>query len=484
MPEIKTISPYDGSVVAVRPEATVSEIEACFERAQAAFEAEQALSLGKFFDREAIERRIAIASTFLDLLTADADALAKDISIQMGRPIRYCLSEITTAVARGRWQLSHAMSALSPLPGDASGGDGLRREVVKVGKGVVVVVGAWNYPWLVTINGVLPALVAGNAVILKHSPQTPLVAEAFTRMYTEAGLPQNLLQHLHIGNPALLTQNLCTSKYLTHISFTGSVDAGTAVERAVVGSNGPGGPRKGYAGVTLELGGKDGCWVRGDADVGLAAAGIVDGGMFNSGQSCCAVERVYVDAAVYDAFVAACVAEAKAYVLGDPADNATTLGPCVSRNQANLARAHIQDALARGAKALLPTHQLDNEDTNFVTPQILVDVPLAARVMTEETFGPVLPIIKVDGGDAEGVRLVNDSDFGLTASVWSKDLDGKAEEVCAQLDAGTVFLNRADYPDPSLVWTGYKLSGRGASMGGSIGFEAWVKLKSVHLKRV
>lgn len=507
---IRTLSPLDNSVIVERPEATAAEIDEIFERSAAVQPAYAALPL---------DERIAIADRFLSLLAEDAEKLGRDIALQMGRPLQYCAGEISTAVARGRWSLDAAPAALADVQGDSSA-PSLQRYMRRVAKGVVLCIAAWNYPYLVTINGLLPALVAGNTVVLKHSPQTPLVAEAFVELYARAGLPEGVLQCVHVGSAEVVERLLCTRPEVAHVCFTGSVAGGTAVERAVANSNGPAsataaegattggqsasteptaaapkGGRGHYATVGLELGGKDAAYVRADADIAYAAEQIVDGATFNSGQSCCAIERVYVHASVHDAFLAACVDVArKTLHLGDPlattpasADGGeggqqVTVGPMVSAAQANFVRGQVEAAIKAGAVPHLPLSALDTVGSNFVTPQILSSVSHAMSVMTAETFGPILPIQSV-ASDAEAVAMMNDSVFGLTASVWSTDADGAVGAILDGLQAGTVFLNRADYPDPSLAWTGTKLSGRGTALGGVVGFEPFTYVKSYHLRR-
>ncbi|KFY48666.1 hypothetical protein V496_10243, partial [Pseudogymnoascus sp. VKM F-4515 (FW-2607)] len=254
---------------------------------------------------------------------------------------------------------------------------------------------------------------------------------------------------------------------------TGSVAGGLAVQQAAAGRVVP---------VSLELGGKDAAYVRADVDVAWAAAEIVDGAVFNSGQSCCSIERVYVDAAVHDRFVEEVQKVLEGYRLGDPFDPATHVGPVISKRSREAIEAHIADAVAKGARNVTPrneTFENPPKEGNFVAPTLLVDVTHDMAVMTAETFGPVIPVMKVQD-DAEAVRLMNDSEFGLTASIWTRDT-ARGEELAADVEAGTVFVNRCDFPSPDLAWTGWKDSGRGVTLS-KFGFEQFVRLKSLHLK--
>ncbi len=307
----------------------------------------------------------------------------------------------------------------------------------------------FQYPYLILVNSLIPALLAGNSVILKPSPQTPTIVEHIQRVFLDAGLPENVIQYFHCGSPARLESFIQRSaSELGLVSFTGSVAGGLAVQRAVASATASTGA---LTPVCLELGGKDPAYVRDDADVRWAAAELVDGALFNSGQSCCSIERVYVHERVHDAFVAAVQQELRGYRLGDPRDPATQLGPVVSRRAADTVRRHVADALARGAVDATPTdnesfRQLPATDGNYVAPVLLTHVRHDMAVMTEETFGPVIPVMKVRD-DEEAVRLMNDSEFGLTASVWTRDLV-QAEELVSRIEAGTVFVNRCDFPSP------------------------------------
>jgi acyl-CoA reductase-like NAD-dependent aldehyde dehydrogenase len=297
-----------------------------------------------------------------------------------------------------------------------------------------------QYPYLTLVNSLVPALLSGNSVILKPSPQTPTSAEQIQQIFQEAGLPNGVLQIFHSGSITQI-EAIARSPQIQLVCFTGSVANGLAVQSAVNDRV----PLR----VGLELGGKDPAYIRADVDVKWAAEEIVDGSIFNSGQSCCSVERVYVDEKIHDEFVSAVQEVLKGYRLGDPFDKNTHIGPVVSKRSAETIQAHVKDALEKGAKDATPdndTFKNPPTDGNFVAPTLLTDVTHDMIVMTEETFGPVIPVMKVKD-DVEAIKLMNNSNFGLTASIWTKDVS-KGHELVDEVEAGTVFVNRCDYPAP------------------------------------
>lgn len=260
---------------------------------------------------------------------------------------------------------------------------------------------------------------------------------------------------------------------INHICFTGSVAGGLAVQKAAADR---------IVNIGLELGGKDPAYVRDDVDVKWAAEEIVDGAIFNSGQSCCAIERVYVAASIHNTFVAAIKEVLSGYKIGDPMDKSTNIGPVISKRAHEAISGQVADALKLGAKDETPANAtFENLPTrgNYVKPTLLTNVTHQMSVMNAETFGPVIPVMKVSSDD-EAIALMNDSQFGLTASIWTKDM-AKGEAIADQVEAGTVFVNRADFPSPDLAWTGWKDSGRGVTLS-RFGFEQFIKLKSFHLK--
>ncbi|KKY14924.1 putative aldehyde dehydrogenase [Phaeomoniella chlamydospora] len=415
--------------------------------------------------------RQEIVTKFLKLLGEKQDELAQELTEQMGRPISYTPKEIATAVKRGEYLNSIAPEVLdAPVPGTEE--KGFKRYIKKEPVGVVLVLFAWNYPYLILVNSLIPAILAGNAVILKPSPQTPSIVEHVQRLFLAAGLPPKVIQYFHSGS-LINIEAIVRSPNVNHICFTGSVAGGLSVQKAAADR---------IVNVGLELGGKDPAYIRGDADAAWAAEEIVDGAIFNSGQSCCAIERVYVHADVYDSFIEEVKKVLSSYKVGDPLDKSTHIGPVVSKRSKDAILQQIKDALAAGAVDETPANEtFDNLPTegNFVKPTLLTGVTQDMSVMQDETFGPVIPVTKVSS-DEEAIRLMNDSEFGLTASIWTKDV-AVGEQLTEQVEAGTVFVNRADFPSPDLAWTGWKNSGKGVTLS-RFGFEQFVKLKSIHLK--
>ncbi|KAI1352355.1 aldehyde dehydrogenase [Xylaria sp. FL0043] len=458
---ITTISPTTNEPILSRTGVSASDLEEIPRVAEEAF---------KTWRETSLTDRTIIVKKALALLEKQKDQLAEEITVQMGRPISYTGAEITTALKRADYLVKISEDTLKDTPGEPE--KGFKRFIRKVPVGPVLVIFAWNYPYLILVNSLIPALLAGNTVILKPSPQTPTIAEHVTKAFNEAGLPAGVLQYFHCGSP-LIMESLVRNPKVALICFTGSVAGGLAVQKAASDR---------IVNVGLELGGKDPAYVRGDVDLDWAAAEIVDGSIFNSGQSCCALERTYVDEKVYDAFIEATQKVLKSYKVGDPLEKETQIGPVISKRAKETIEAHIKDALEKGAKDATPDNPTFSSlptRGNFVKPTLLTDVNHTMTVMKEETFGPVIPVMKVSGDD-EAIELMNDSEFGLTASIWTKDTD-KGYELAQRVEAGTVFVNRADFPSPDLAWTGWKNSGKGVTLS-RYGFDQFVKLKSFHLK--
>ena len=456
---LKTISPIDGSVFVERPLASDDEVAKALIRARSAQRDWSALG---------VEARAAQVSRFVDAFVALKSDIAREITWQMGRPIRYTPNEVGGFEERARHMIAAAPQALADL--DVGPKPGFRRFIRRVPLGVVLVVAPWNYPLLTAVNAIVPALMAGNAVILKHSHQTPLCAERMVEAADHAGLPSGLFQFLHLGHDA--TARLIRGAEVDYVAFTGSVPGGDAVEHAAAGR---------FIGVGLELGGKDPGYVRADANLDHAIENLVDGAFFNSGQSCCGIERIYVDARVYDRFVEGAVALARKYVLGDPTKPETTLGPLVRASAAAHVRDQVKEAVTKGARALIDPGEfpVSREGTPYLAPQVLVGVNHSMRVMTEESFGPVVGIMKVRS-DEEAVALMNDSAYGLTAAIWTADPEA-AIHIGDRIATGTCFMNRCDYLDPALAWTGVKHSGRGVSLS-VLGYQHLTRPKSFHLR--
>ncbi len=460
MSEIVCISPIDGSVVDRRPTLSGEAIQAALAAARTA---------QREWARVPLAERGAKALAFLDAMLAMKDEAVPELAWQMGRPVRFG-GEFGPMGDRIRYMVAHAEEFLAPLiPAGPSDGK-IRRFIQRAPLGLVFTVAPWNYPYLTAVNSIIPALVAGNAVILKHAAQTILVGDRFQAAMDRAGFPAGLFQTLSLSHED--TARIISSGSVDLVCFTGSTAAGQVIERAAAGT---------FTSVGLELGGKDPAYVRADADLEHAIENLVDGAFYNSGQCCCGIERIYVHESLYGRFVEGVAALASRYVLGDPRDEATTLGPMAQGRLADIVRDQTAEALSLGAKALIdPTaFAADKGKGPYLAPQVLVDVDHRMRVMTEESFGPVVGIMKV-GGDEEAVRLMNDSVYGLTAAIWTSDVDA-AQALGERLETGTVFMNRCDYLDPGLAWTGVKDTGRGATLS-RLGYDALTRPKSFHLR--
>ncbi len=455
----KTISPIDNSVTVERAYASAAEIAATLKSAQGA---------QRHWKFVGLAERARILTKAVDLFLAAREQHAEWITRQMGRPISQSPGEMRGFEERARTMIAIGPDALADI--EAKDKPGFTRFIRREPLGVVFVVAPWNYPYLTSVNCVIPALMAGNAVILKHSAQTPLCAEGYQQAFDAAGLPKGLFQHLVLTHDD--TAKVIAAPETAYVNFTGSVAGGHAVQQAALGK---------FMGVGLELGGKDPAYVRADANLDHAIENLVDGAMFNSGQCCCAIERIYVHEQHYDKFVAGFTDLTRKYRLGNPLDKETNLGPMVRASAAEFVRGQIAEAVRQGAKALIDTRAFaaDKPGTPYLAPQVLVDVDHKMSVMAEESFGPVIGIMKVRSDD-EAILLMNDSKYGLTAALWTSDVEA-AKKIGDRLDTGTVYMNRCDYLDPALAWVGVKDSGRGASLS-RVGYEMLTRPKSFHLR--
>jgi len=454
---VTCISPIDGSIFAERSTLSRAEADITVARAKAAQIAWAAKPL---------DDRIALVRAGVAAVGAMNDEIVPELAWQMGRPVRYG-GEFGGFDERATYMADIAHEALAPMVVEDS--DAFRRVIKRVPHGLVLVVAPWNYPYMTAINTVAPALIAGNAVMLKHASQTPLVGERMADAFHSAGIPQDVFQNVFLDHRT--TSELIADRAFGFVNFTGSVGGGKAMETAAAGT---------FTGVGLELGGKDPGYVREDADLDAAVETLIDGAMFNSGQCCCGIERIYVAEALFDAFLEKAVSIVNGYKLGNPLDPDTTLGPMAHVRFADEVRAQTTEAVAQGATAHIDPAHFPQDDGAYLMPQILTNVSHDMRVMREESFGPVVGIMPVKN-DAEAIRLMNDSDFGLTASVWTKDV-ARAEAIADQIETGTVFMNRADYLDPALCWTGCKDTGRGGGLS-VIGYHNLTRPKSYHLKK-
>ena len=456
------ISPVDGSLVAERATIASDQIEAVLQRAATAQRDWRAVPLAE---------RAAICERMVQYMLDHAGPIAEELTWQMGRPIRYTPMELK----RGFQERARHMSAIAPAAlADiaAEPKDGFTRFIRKEPVGTVLVVAPWNYPYLTSVNSVVPALLAGNSVILKHSTQTLLCAERYAAAFEAAGLPSGVFQHIHATHADIA--NMIADERIGFVAFTGSVEGGHAIQAAA---------SRRFIGTGLELGGKDPSYVRPDCDLSYAIAENVDGAFFNSGQSCCGIERIYVHQDVYDAFVDGFVTLTRQYKLGNPLDPDVTIGPLVNTKAAEFVRGQVADAVAQGARALTTEADFAQSQagTPYLAPIVLVNVNHGMRVMTEESFGPVIGIMPVRSDD-EAIRLMNDSPYGLTASIWTNDTDA-AISIGDQIATGTWYMNRCDYLDPALAWTGVKNTGHGCTLS-VLGFDAFTRPKSFHLKHL
>ncbi len=456
---LRCVSPVDGTLYAERELATRYSIARAIESSHSAQRHWQGTSLPE---------RARICESAVQYFESNRARIAQEISWQMGRPIAFAGGEVEGLAERARHMIAIAERSLADITPTARAG--FTRFIRKVPVGTVFTIAPWNYPLLTAVNSIVAALMAGNSVILKPSAQVPLCGERFTQAFAAAGLPDGLLQCLFLGHDD--TARLIASGEVDFVCFTGSVQAGRQIERAAAGT---------FAGVSLELGGKDPAYVMPDAGLERSVEGLVDGAFFNSGQSCCGIERIYVHELLFDRFVEAYVERVKAYRLGNPLQAETSLGPLVRTSAADWVRGQVREAIAAGATAcvnpsLFPAAAAD---TPYLAPQVLIDVSHDMSIMTEESFGPVVGIMPVRDDD-DAVRLMNDSDLGLTASLWTQD-SGRAEQLGDRLQCGTVFMNRCDYLDPALAWTGVKNTGRGVALS-ELGYSQLTQAKSFHLK--
>jgi acyl-CoA reductase-like NAD-dependent aldehyde dehydrogenase len=456
----QTISPVDDSVYTEFELASANAIDTMLENATRA---------QRLWKDVAIHERAAMCRRAVQLMVDAADELATELTWQMGRPITQSPFEIRRGFQeRATYMIDVAGGALADIALEPK--EGFQRFIRREPVGVVLVLAPWNYPYLASVNAVIPALMAGNSVILKVSQQTPLVAERYADAFRNAGLPAGVFQHLQTSHEDV--DRMIGDGRIKFVSFTGSVEGGCAVQRAST---------RQFIGINLELGGKDPAYVRADAPLDATIENLVDGSYFNAGQSCCAVERIYVHRDVYDPFIDGFVALTRAYRLDNPLTREATLGPMVRTASADFVRAQIAEAVAQGARTLIDSREFpaDRKGTPYLAPQVLVDVDHGMRVMTEETFGPVVGVMRVKDDD-EAVTLMNDSRYALTASIWTSDVDA-AVRIGDRVETGTWFLNRCDYLDPALAWTGVKDSGRGCSLS-RLGYEALTRPKSFHLR--
>lgn len=457
MTTLTCISPIDGKPFASRESLSIAAARKAVKKARDA----QVAWAG-----ESLDHRRNLVLDAIERLGRINDEIVPELAHQMGRPVRYG-GEFGGVKERSEAMAALADEGLAPLVLEAS--DAFERRIEREPHGVVLVVAPWNYPYMTAINTVVPALIAGNSVLLKHATQTLLVGERLQQAFDAAGLPEGVFNNAFLDHET--TAALIGERSFGFVNFTGSVNGGRAIEQAALGT---------FTGIGLELGGKDPGYVAEDADLPSAVDTLIDGAMFNSGQCCCGIERIYVHRSLFDEFVDTAVGIVSDYVLGNPLDPDTTLGPMAHARFAATVRDQTREALESGARALVDPAIFADDGGAYLAPQILVDVNHDMRVMREESFGPVVGIMPVDS-DEQAIRLMNDSDFGLTASLWTRD-PARAAHIGRAVETGTVFMNRCDYLDPQLCWTGCKDTGRGAGLS-VLGYHSVTRPKSYHLKK-
>lgn len=460
MNTFQTISPIDNSIYLQRSLASSKMIDHALEHAK---------KMQNEWKETTIATRASVCHKVIEYFVQNAEAIGTEITHQMGRPIRYSKFEILGGFKeRAEYMIEIAASVLADV--ETSEKSGFKRFIQRDPIGTVLVLAPWNYPYLTSVNVIIPAIMSGNTVVLKHAQQTPLCAERYAAAFEYAGLPEGVFQYLHLSHDQVA--KVIYDSRVDYVAFTGSVRGGEAIQNAI---------SQRFITAGLELGGKDPAYVRADANLEFAIENLVDGAYFNSGQSCCGIERIYVHENHFKNFVEGFVDLTNKYVLGNPLNPETTLGPMVRTSAANFAKNQIKDAIKKGAKGLIDSKIFPNHqgDSPYMAPQILVNVNHEMDIMMEETFGPVVGIISVKN-DEEAIRLMNDSKYGLTASIWTKDIEA-AIRLGDQIETGTFFMNRCDYLDPELAWTGVKNSGKGATLS-KLGYDALTRPKSFHLR--
>ena len=455
----KTITPIDDSLYVERAYAGAAEIEKALKAAKAA---------QRDWKHVPVAERQKLLTKAVDAFVARRDQIAEEITRQIGRPIGQSPGEVRGFEERARYMIDIAPRALADI--DVGPKPTFTRFIRREPLGVVFVVAPWNFPYLTSVNAVVPALMAGNAVILKHSAQTPLCAERFGEAFKAAGLPLGLFQHLVLSHDD--TSRVIGDSAVDYVAFTGSVAGGHAVTQAAVNR---------FIGLGLELGGNDPAYVRHDANLAHAVENLVDGAFFNSGQSCCGIQRIFVHKNVYNAFVEGFVELTNSYKLGNPLDKGTNLGPVVRSKAADEIRGQIDKAVRAGAKAMIDPKRFraDKPGTAYLAPQVLTQLDTRNPFMQEECFGPAVGIVPVSDDD-DAIRKMNDNPFGLTAAIWTED-EAAAIRIGDRVETGTWFMNRCDYLDPALAWVGVKDSGRGCTLS-RVGYEYLTRPKSFHLR--
>ena len=457
----QTITPIDNTLYLERPHPTFLEIDKKIENSLKAF---------KQWSSTPIQEKIEVTNKFINNLLNLSDEVKKEICWQIGRPISQCGSELRGFEERSRYMVEVAEECLADVT--ARKNDEFDNYIFKAPLGVIFVMAPWNYPIMTATNTIVPALLSGNSIILKHSSQTPMCAELIFKALQGTGIPEGLFQYIHTDHNSC--EKIIADNRIAHVVFTGSVNGGKEIKKYI-------GQR--FINVGLELGGKDPAYVRSDCDLNHAIENLIDGAFFNSGQSCCGIERIYVDKSIFKDFVDGAKILTEKYILGDPSETSTNIGPVVKMSAANFIRSQVEEAISQGAQKVVDESKFSivSKDNCYIAPQILVDVNHDMRFMTQETFGPTVGIMPVEN-ENEAINLMNDSPYGLTASIWTKDLDF-SKSFGKKIETGTFFMNRCDALDPALAWTGVKDTGVGCSLS-KLAFDHFTRPQSFHMRKL
>ena len=458
---LKTISPIDNTIYVEREYAQNQEIEDALNLSKKAF---------LNWRNKPLEERKKLLIKFVDFFLQNNKQIEEELCKQMGRPISQCGGEMNGFEERARYMIESSEKALEKIISKKN--DEFDNFITKDPLGTIFIIAPWNYPYNTSVNSIVPSLLAGNSVILKHSSQTPLCAEQLFKAAKLSDIPEGVFQFLHLDHQS--TSKIISDNRIDHVLFTGSVSGGREVKKAI-------GER--FINAGLELGGKDPAYVRKDCNLQHAIENLADGSFYNSGQSCCGIERIYVDGEIYNDFIDGMKSFTEKYVLDDPLKPETNLGPVVKISAAKSIRSQVKQALVEGAKDLIEKSNFKiSEDVNcYVSPSILIDVDHNMKFMMEETFGPTVGIMKVKNED-EAAKLMNDSPYGLTACIWTSDKEF-AERFGPRINTGTFFMNRCDYLDPGLAWTGVKNTGNGVTLS-VLGFNYVTRAKSYHYRTI
>ncbi len=456
---LKTITPIDNTTYVERDYANSQEIEKALEVSKKIFH---------HWKQTPLKERKEILTKFVDSFLLNNKEIEEELCRQMGRPISQCGGEMNGFEERARYMIEKSEEALERVISKQN--DEFNNFISKDPIGTIFIIAPWNYPYNTSVNSIVPSLLSGNTVILKHSSQTPLCAEQLFKASKVSGLPEGVFQFLHLDHKS--TSKIISDERIDHVLFTGSVSGGKQVKKAI-------GER--FINAGLELGGKDPAYVRKDCNLQHAIENLADGSFYNSGQSCCGIERIYVDGEIYDDFIGGIKNFTEKYILDDPLKSQTNLGPVVKLSAAQSIRLQVKEAISNGAKDIVgkENFKISDESNCYVSPSVLINVDHTMSFMMEETFGPTVGIMKVKNED-QAADLMNDSPYGLTACIWTSDKEF-AEKFGPRINTGTFFMNRCDYLDPGLAWTGVKNTGIGVTLS-VLGFDHVTRAKSYHYR--